>query len=325
MSRKQGRKAGAGVIFGPVSSRRLGLSLGIDLLRRGEGGEKICPYDCVYCEVGPTTLHTCQRAEYIPAAAIEAEIEAFLAEPFCAPDCFTLTASGEPTLNTGIGRVIRFLKKKSRVPVVVLTNSATLAEAGVRRELAPADIVVPSLDAASAAAFRRVNRPAGGCPEPETQIRSLARLKEEAAGEIWLEILLVKGLNDGDDELAALARAAAAIRPDLVQLNTVVRPPAIATALPLSADEMRRAASLFPGRVEVVAAAGPEGRGRGEAGAGAEARVLAMVARRPCPAEEIARATGLAPAALERLLAAMLRAGRIRERKHQGRRFFTNA
>ncbi len=316
-SNSRSGKSPKGVIFGPVSSRRLGLSLGIDLLPA-----KVCSHDCVYCEVGRTTLHTCERREYIPTSRIVGELENFLTAPFCAPDCFTITASGEPTLHSGFGRIIRLLKEKAGRPVVVLTNATTITDAEIRRSLCLADIVVPSLDAASETAWRRVNRPARGCPAPAEVIDGLARFRQEYGGEIWLEILLVKGLNDSEAELAALARAASTIRPDLVQLNTVVRPPALDTAFPLSADDLNRAGRHFPGRVEVIAAPRIKGRGGGEADI--ERRITGMVSRRPCPAEEIAQALGLALPRVEPMLAALVGEGRIREKKHQGRRFFVN-
>ncbi len=308
----------AGFIFGPVSSRRLGLSLGIDLLPA-----KICSHDCIYCEVGATTLHTCERSEYLPTRDIEAEIIAFFAAPFCEPDCFTITASGEPTLHTGLGRIIRLLKEKSDKPVVVLTNGTTMVDPEVRRELSACDLLIPSLDAVSPEAWRRVNRPAPGCPEPEEIISALSEFRKGFEGEIWLEILLVKGVNDSEIELDALSRAADRIKPDRIQLNTVVRPPTMKNAKPLSNEDLARAKSHFHGAVEIIAPA-TIGHSIKTATGDFETRVTELLKRRPCPVSEISNALDLDPALTETVLARLITAGRIKVIEHQGRRFFIN-
>ncbi len=305
-------------IFGPVRSRRLGLSLGIDLLP-----VKTCSHDCIYCEVGATTTHTDKRDEYIPTAAIETEINDFFASPFCEPDCFTITASGEPTLHTGIGRIIRLLKGKSDKKVVVLTNGSAMIDPAVRRDLSACDILVPSLDAASPGAWRRVNRPAPGCPEPEAIIAALSDFRREFNGEIWLEILLVKGVNDSETELEALDRAAERIKPERIQLNTVVRPPALKGAGPLSDKDLTRARKYFHGRVEIIAPA-MDNRHHGKDPGNCGTRVTELLKRRPCPLAEISEALDIDPPRTATILAELISTGRIKVKKHQGRRFFTN-
>ena len=144
-------------LFGPVNSRRLGLSQGIDLLP-----PKICNFNCIYCEVGPTTLLTCDRKEYVPTAEIIAEIETLLTDKRAVKkiDYFTITATGEPTLHTGIGAVIRFIKDNSDKPVAVLTNGSLLHIKEVRDDLMAADLIIPSLDAALPESYRKINRAA---------------------------------------------------------------------------------------------------------------------------------------------------------------------
>ncbi len=149
-------------LFGPVPSRRLGRSLGVDLIP-----PKTCPYDCIYCEVGPTTCQTRERFSYQTEAIIQ-ELADYLKDPGVRPDVITLAGSGEPTLNQGLGRIIREIKAMSQIPVAVLTNGALLYLPEVRRELAAADVVLPSLDAAREETYRAINRPL-----PELSLESL--------------------------------------------------------------------------------------------------------------------------------------------------------
>ena len=152
-------------LFGPVPSRRLGRSLGVDLVPR-----KTCPYDCIYCEVGPTTQKTITRLDY-QADEIMAELAAYLHQGPPPLDYITLAGSGEPTLNLGLGRIIRHLKALTGTPVAVLTNGALLYLPEVRDELKAADLVLPSLDAAREESFRAINRPSAGLPFKQTDRR----------------------------------------------------------------------------------------------------------------------------------------------------------
>ena len=173
-------------LFGPVPSRRLGRSLGVDLVPR-----KTCPYDCIYCEVGPTTQKTITRLDY-QADEIMAELAAYLHQGPPPLDYITLAGSGEPTLNLGLGRIIRRLKALTGTPVAVLTNGALLYLPEVRDELKLADLVLPSLDAAREESFRAINRPLPDYPLSRL-IEGLEAFRREYAGQIWLEILLLQG------------------------------------------------------------------------------------------------------------------------------------
>jgi wyosine [tRNA(Phe)-imidazoG37] synthetase (radical SAM superfamily) len=307
-------------LFGPVNSRRLGLSLGVDLVPA-----KICSFDCVYCEVGRTTGLTCRRGEYVPTGEVIAELDEYftaLAEERGgpAPHVVTLTASGEPTLHSGIGRVIAFLKDRTELPVVVLTNSSLLGDPQVRLDLMAADIVVPSLDAVLPESYARVNRPARECCDPQALVEGLVAFGEEFGGEIWLEILLVEGLNDSEEDIGALAAAVARIRPSRVQLNTVVRPPAEVSARPVTAARMREIAGRFgPIPVEVIA----DFSGTG-ARAGEESReeILKILQRRPGTARDISQALGLPEPVVARLISELAKAGGIRETIHDGRKYY---
>jgi wyosine [tRNA(Phe)-imidazoG37] synthetase (radical SAM superfamily) len=291
-------------VFGPVPSRRLGLSLGVDLVT-----PKTCSLDCVYCELGPTTRRTTRRAAWRDADQVLAQVEARLAELERPPQAVTLAGSGEPTLHAELGRVLAELKRlapESRL--VVLTNGTLCTDAEVRAELAGADLVIPSLDAASARAFARVNRPAPGL-EIEALIAGLAALSREMPGRVWLEVLLAAGLNDSPAEVAAIQNAAEAIGPELVQLGTVVRPPAAPGVRPVEAGRLAEAAAGFSARCQIIAppraAAGPD---RGSH----DDETVEMTRRRPLTLEDLAAAMGLDRPGARRLVERLMAQGRMR-------------
>ena len=234
-------------IFGPVHSRRLGVSLGIDLVPY-----KTCSLDCVYCECGDTTHLTLERREWVPTDAVLEELDAVLSK---SPeiDVVTFSGSGEPTLHSGIGRIIRFLKDKyPAYRVVVLTNSTLLWQENVIRDIQPADIVIPSLDAVSEDVFKRILRPDDGL-SAEMVIEGLVRFRKDYHGRLVLEIFLVPGINDTDMELSLIRNAALRIRPDLVYLNHLDRPGAESWVGDVPDAELERIADyLHPLPVEIV-------------------------------------------------------------------------
>ncbi|MCX5891260.1 MAG: radical SAM protein [Deltaproteobacteria bacterium] len=282
-------------LFGPVPSRRLGRSLGVDLVPR-----KTCPFDCIYCEVGPTTNQTETRLEY-QADSILAELAAYLRQGPPELDYITLAGSGEPTLNLGLGRIIRRIKALTGVPVAVLTNGALLYLPEVRRELAAADLVLPSLDAAREETFRAINRPLPGYPLSRL-IDGLEACRREYTGRIWLEILLLKGLNDSPEDLEALRRTLTHLAPDKVQLNTAVRPGVEDYARPLNLAEMGAISGYLADGLEVEVIAAGNGAAK-PAVACDDAVLVEMLARRPMTAADLARVLGLPlPLVRQRLL-----------------------
>lgn len=303
-------------VFGPVNSRRLGISQGIDLVP-----PKICNFNCIYCEIGATTNLTCTRKEYIPLPELLAEIDTVLAdrELMAHLDVFTITASGEPTLHSGIGRVIRYLKEKSDKPVVVLTNGSLLFLPEVRRDLLAADIVIPSLDSAREASYRRINRPAACSPLAEL-IEGLITFRQEFFGKLWLEILLAKGINDSDEDIAALVAAVEKIRPDKVQLNTVARPPLESFAKPLSKAELEGVARRIPGMVEILVDFTT--REREKFRELSEDEIIEMLKRRPCTATDVSEALNLDPDTTQIMLQQMAAGGRIIETTHHDKRYY---
>jgi wyosine [tRNA(Phe)-imidazoG37] synthetase (radical SAM superfamily) len=235
-------------LFGPVSSRRLGRSLGVDLIPY-----KTCPYDCVYCECGPTTSHTSRRREYVPTYEVIAELDQFLST---SPglDFITFSGSGEPTLHIGLGEIIGFLKRRyPEYRVAVLTNAALLSDPAVRSALLHADVVAPSLDAVSDDVFRKIDRPCPGISITDI-ISGLCKFRREFSGEIWLEIFIVPGINDSLSGLEQFCRVIAAISPDRVQLNTLDRPGTEPWVSPATQESLQAIALLFKNcRAEVDA------------------------------------------------------------------------
>jgi wyosine [tRNA(Phe)-imidazoG37] synthetase (radical SAM superfamily) len=319
-------------LFGPVNSRRLGRSLGIDLFR-----EKICNLNCVYCEVGPTAALVNRRGLYTPTREILEEITTFCADPdrLAAVDVLTVTAKGEPTLHLEFGTILRHIKNCTDKPVAVLTNGTTLMDDEVRQALQLADIVVPSLDAVRANSFRRVDRPAPGL-DLEAVIAGLHRFSHEYHGRLWLEILLVRDLNDTDADIHALLPVLATLRLDRIQLNTVVRPPADPGARPVPEARLAEIARTFRAALAVpvdlpAPGAGSTGHERettasvaaGASPAGLRQAIIEMVRRRPCTAADIDRVFQLGGAEkVEQLLRSLVTSGTLRIVSHAEDRFY---
>jgi len=192
-------------LFGPVASRRLGLSLGIDIVPF-----KICSQDCIYCELGPTTEKSIERKDYAPIEDILAELKERLAEGLSV-DFITITGSGEPTLNSRLGELVEKIKKITKIPVAILTNGTLFYRQDVRADCAKADVVVPSLDAGDEGVFEKINR-----PHPDINIEKLilglCSFRDEYHGQIWLEVFLVEGVNTGVEQIAEIKEAIKRIR-----------------------------------------------------------------------------------------------------------------
>jgi len=291
-------------VYGPVPSRRLGLSLGLSIVPR-----KTCTIDCIYCQCGRTTCKTLERRSFFPVAEILAQVDEAVRSS--RTDFITFSGEGEPTLNLDIGRLIRRLKAKHDIPVAVITNSTLLTDSRVRRDLYPADLVVPSLDAADRRSFARVNRCHRGL-KVEAVIDGLRTFRRFYRGQMWLEIMLVRGINDSPEHLVRLRRAVAAIRPDRVHLNTVVRPPAERTAKPLSQDELEQVRKLFGPGAEIAESPirGPRPRLRRIGACNPEQAIVELVRNRPVTLKDMERSLGL-PA--ERLKSALTRLTRRRQ------------
>ena len=292
-------------IFGPVLSRRLGLSLGIDLVPF-----KTCPYDCAYCECGHTTSKTVTRQDFFPAEDVLSELRTALAtRPHL--DSITLAGSGEPTLARSLGPVIAIVKREfPEYTLSVLTNGSLLTNPGVRNELLPADRVIPTLTTACQKTFERILNPHPSLTI-DTIIRGMEEFRARYRGALWLEVFVVPGLNTTDEELAGLRSAIGRIDPDLVQLNTVDRPPAEGWVEAASGTELERVRrALAREEIEIVGQKIPVTPAAQEKTRSTDL-IRATLHRRPSTVEDLVRTTGMSGAEVAKILGALERAGQI--------------
>jgi len=300
-------------VYGPVPSRRLGFSLGIDLFPR-----KTCSFDCVYCQLGKSGKKTSVRKEYVPAARVLEDVKQALAKGQRI-DHITFSGSGEPTLHSGIGALIKAIKKVTKVPVAVLTNASLLSLKEVRDSLRAADVVVPSLDAALPAVWKKVNRPLPSL-SLEAIVNGLRTFKKSFKGQVWLEVMLVKGLNDKPEHILALKKAIAKVKPDKVQLNTVTRPPAEKSAAPLTLAELESVRRRLGGNIEVVA--GFQEKKQTAGNRRLKEVLFGLIRRRPVTLEDMASALGESRDAVRAHLDLLLQERRITSTTHKGQVFY---
>ncbi|GAB7015011.1 radical SAM protein [Methanogenium cariaci] len=303
-------------LFGPVPSRRLGVSLGIDLVPH-----KTCSYNCIYCECGKTTCLTTERTEFYPTDAIIREIDDYLST---GPqlDFITFSGSGEPTLHSGIGRIARHIRETfPDYRMALLTNGSLFNDPEVRAEAADVHVIVPSLDAVSESVFEKIDRPCASITAADV-VSGLVSLRKEFTGEIWLEIFIIPGLNDTDEELLFLRDAIAEIRPDRVQLNALDRPGIADWITVPTVEEMDRiAASLgFPG-VEVVEGL-PSRSDIASFSQDVRESILGTIRRRPCTMDDLGRILGLHPNEIRKYTDTLIADGQIGEKKEDRGTFF---
>lgn len=302
-------------IFGPVPSRRLGRSLGIDVIP-----PKTCSYDCIYCESGPTTHLTVRRQAFIEPARVIRHLTAYFEEHPGGAEVLTFSSAGEPTLYEPLGELIREIKRQfAAFPLVVLTNGSLLWDSAVRQALLPADRVVPSLDAATEKVFRDLNR-----PHPHLELsrilEGLQAFRRDYRGQFHLEVMLVAGHNDEPDELGKVRTLIDRLQPDRVELNTVVRPPAEAGCRGLSSVEMKAVQQFFPADITEIIGLFKGGRGS-KRDPQMDQRVLDLVRRRPCTAAEMAAALGVPLDELQGTLAELEERALVARRVFDGREF----
>ena len=292
-------------IFGPVRSRRLGLSLGIDLVPF-----KTCTFDCVYCQLGKTTCKTLARKQYVPASDVLVELENTLSKVPEA-DFITLTGSGEPTLHAGIGHIIAGIRSITSLPIAVLTNGSLFFHDEVRIACNLADVVLPSLDAWNEDSFSRINRPAPGLTF-QMLLDGMEVFRRDFDGQIWLEVFLLRSLSDDESVVKRIARAAESLRPDRIHLNTAVRPTAEEYAQPVSVTELERFSYFFKPIAEPVFTKLPEyGGSRVRPG-----QLLEALKRRPCTLQEMGRMLNLPPVEITKYVDGMVSEGRLKIVRH---------
>lgn len=299
-------------LFGPVPSRRFGRSLGVDLVPH-----KTCSLNCVFCEVGRSTEITLRRAEYVPTRDVLAELDDWLKTDGDA-DYITLAGSGEPTLHTHCGEILDHLRNHTPIATAVLTNGTLLVEPAVRLSLASAGVVKTTLSAWDPASYERIHR-----PHPDATFERLLegtrRFRREYTGQLWLEVVLLAGLNDRPEDVRRIAALAKEIGPDRIHLNTAVRPPAEASAEPVVAETLAGLVGLFTPAAELAV----NFRRCGEPKDAVSARqILDLLDRRPCTAQQIADAFAVGVVSVAPLLDDLLKAGRVRTEQRGAEVFF---
>lgn len=306
-------------VFGPVPSRRLGQSLGIDTIPL-----KTCNWNCVYCQLGRTKPVTNERKEYYQPDEIASEVEeALQAHRPGEIDWVTFVGSGEPLLHSSMGWLIRQVKLLTNLPVAVITNGSLLYLPEVRQELSTADAVLPTLDAGTEELYRRINR-----PHPEItfkrHVEGLIAFRDEYQGKLWVEVMLVQGLNDGPEALRGIADVLKRVRPDAVHINLPTRPPAETWVQPPSDESLMLALAILGKVAEVVHPA--EGSFDLSGYDDPVEAILAIITRHPMRQKELERALSRwSPGNVRKVLADLEASSRAQIVERYGIRFWSAA
>lgn len=299
--------------YGPVPSRRLGFSLGIDIIPF-----KTCTFDCIYCQLGTTTNKTAQRAEYTPAHDVVDEVRYVLTK-HTHIDYLTFSGSGEPTLHSRLGYIISSIKKFSDIPVAVLTNGSLLTRADVREDLSHADVVAPTLCGTANDIMQRINRPVLRIT-PGTIMQGLIDFRNIYHGEIWLEVMLIQGLNDTDEHIKRLAASIKKITPDKIHLNTVVRPPSDKKVRAVLPERLRAIQNLLGKRCEIIV--GFKKQIRSTDFKNRSDDILNVIKRRPVTLDDIVRVTGVHIHEAQKILDRLISNNKIRYSEHNDHRYY---
>ncbi len=300
-------------IFGPVPSRRLGRSLGVDLVPF-----KTCSYDCIYCQLGRTTNKTMQRKEWVPIDIVMEQLKEKLDSK---PDYITLSGSGEPTLFSKLEDLISRIKNITDIPVAVLTNGSLLWLPEVRKALKSADMVVPSLDAGSSQIFQYVKRPHQDITFSK-MLQGLVEFRKDYNGQYWLEVFLLAGVTTPEMEINKLKTCINAIYPDKVQVNTVTRPPAEGFAEPVPQKQLQTITEKLYEKAEVIADYSNVHRQQDFSARRED--VLTLLKRRPCSIEDIAAGLGLHRNEIVKYIEELSSEGKI-ESKPQNQKLYYRA
>ena len=303
-------------LFGPVPSRRLGISLGVDLVPL-----KVCSLNCVYCEVGRTTNLTIERKEYIPLNDILTELKSYLDnDPEL--DYITFSGAGEPLIHNGIGKIITFIQENyPQFKLALLTNSTLLYDENVRKEILGIDLLLPSLDAVSEKVFKKLNRPNSKLDNKKI-IEGLIKFSNSFLGKIWLEVFIVPGLNDTIEELELLKNVIKDIAPDQVQLNTLDRPGTESWIEPVTKSRMEEIAEfLKPLPVEIIAKFQSRNKIRSYQ-KDVEQQIIETIKRRPCTDKDLSEMLGIHINEINKYLSELLHEGSVTTQQQERGTFF---
>ncbi|HPC20525.1 MAG: radical SAM protein [Kiritimatiellae bacterium] len=295
-------------LFGPVPSRRLGRSLGVDL-----NPVKVCTENCVFCQIGRTTELTLERREWVPTADVLAEFDRWVAAGGQA-DHVTLSGSGEPTMHVGFGAVLRHVKQAGPFRTALLSNGSLMWQPEVRRDAAAADVIKVTLSAWDEDSFQRIHRPAPGLSFARL-LEGEQALRREFAGRLWVEVMLLPGYNDEPQQVQAIADLVKTLAADAVHLNTTSRPAMAGVRLPPVPEAwLRTVAAAFSPVAEVPAFLE---RMKSPAEMSDES-LFNLLARHPIALTALAASAGMEVVALEQRLAPLVAAGRLVVEDHHG-------
>jgi len=298
-------------IFGPVPSRRFGRSLGVDLIPH-----KTCSLNCIFCQLGRTTHQTVKRQEYVPITDATHELQRWL-EQEGAADYIALSGSGEPTLHSHFARALNFVKEKTALPAVLLTNGSLMHVPAVRSAACKADIVKITLCAWDHASYQWINRPHSTLDFKKV-IKGQKIFRDNFNGEIWLEIFLLNGINSFPENVEQIAHVAESIKPDRIQLNTVVRPPAENYAIPVPKSELKKLTTFFEPKAEVISDFDMVNQTT-EIDADT---ILKLLRRRPCTGQDISNVFGLHPNETAKYLGLLLNQQKIIWQKKENKLYY---
>lgn len=300
-------------LFGPVPSRRLGRSLGVDIIPL-----KTCTQNCIYCQLGKDAPQTLDRKEYVPIREVLDELGRKI-EAGLVADTITISGSGEPTLHAGLGELIDGIRKLTEIPIAVITNSTLLFRPDVRADCVKADIILPSLDAADAATFEAMNHPHPDLCFAEW-IDGLCRFSAEFTGQLWLEVFFCEGVNTHEASIRKFKELIGRIAPDKVQINTSVRPTVHSIAARVSEEKLHQIARELGDNVEVIANFSKHPIPT-EHQANQQA-IVDMLSRRPCSLDDICNGLGLNRNVAQKIIARLLDTATIVTEENQQKTYY---
>lgn len=300
-------------LFGPVPSRRLGRSLGVDIVPL-----KTCTQNCIYCQLGKDTPQTLQRGEYAPINAVIEELRQKIQDSLEA-DFITISGSGEPTLHSGLGKMIDDIRTLTEIPVAVITNGSLFSDPVVRADCIKADVVLPSLDAGDPETFIKMNHPHPGL-DFNRFVEGLIQFRREYRGQYWLEVFFCEGINTDQTAILNLKTWIDKIGPDKIQINTSVRPVVHPEAAKVELQKLEQIARYFGPHAEVIADFSRHDRT--EAFSAGQTLILDMLLRRPCSLDDICVGLGLKPHMVLKVIAELMHTSKIICEEQNGKKYY---
>jgi len=302
-------------IFGPVLSRRLGFSLGVDLVPY-----KRCSFDCVYCELGRTTNKTVKRGSFFSPGEILKELKSFLKyHPKVKIDYITLTGSGEPTLNSRLKEIVKEVKNITSIPLCLLTNGSLFFLKSVRESVKEVDLIIPSLDAPDEATFRKINHPHSSLTLKKI-LKGLKLLRQEFKGKIYLEIMLVEGINSSLSQAHRFKKIIGSVGFDKIQLNVPARPSYFLECKIPPLRRLKRFAEILGKNTEIVHPS--PSQSQPSRFKGAQEGLLRVLKRRPIDIDEICRILGIRKVEALKLIEGLISRLRIKRVRYGGKFYY---